>query len=192
MLRAAQQHGPIRVENKTVMLFPDYSRAVQRQRASFLYIKRRLRAAQVQYSLLFPARLKVIHKGTTCFFMTPEEAQEWADQHCAPAPRAEWAPERGTGPAGSRRRRSQRRKGQGTRGLTPRGRGSPDLEQIMQEQRKALRAARSLRPASPGTDIERAPHLFSSEEEGGSDTTQSGMDSANLPRVTPQTADDIM
>lgn len=69
MLRAARQHGPIHVENKQLMFFPDYARAVQRQRATFLDVKRRLRMEGIQYSLLFPARLKVIHAESTIFFL---------------------------------------------------------------------------------------------------------------------------
>lgn len=58
VLRAARNTGPLQVENKQIMIFPDYARAVQKQRSSFLEVIRRLRANNIQYSLLFPARLK--------------------------------------------------------------------------------------------------------------------------------------
>lgn len=89
MLRAARNASPIQVE----IIFPDYARAVEKQRSSFLDVKRRLRENHIQYSLLFSARLKIIHDGTTHFFTEAEEASDWADRHCTHHPTGEPARE---------------------------------------------------------------------------------------------------
>lgn len=82
VIRAARKVSPLQVENSHVMIFPDYARAVQQQRASFLGVKRRLRDNNIQYSLLFPAQLKIIHGDATHFFTAAEDANDWADRHC--------------------------------------------------------------------------------------------------------------
>ncbi|KAJ1176102.1 hypothetical protein NDU88_001385 [Pleurodeles waltl] len=42
-------------------------------------VKRAVREAGVQYSLLFPARLRVMQEGHGTFFQTLEEAWEWLE-----------------------------------------------------------------------------------------------------------------
>ncbi|XP_078509106.1 uncharacterized protein LOC144768991 [Lissotriton helveticus] len=49
---------------------------VQKQRASYLEVKKKLRGAQLKYALLFPARLKVIHGRKSHFFESPADAEE--------------------------------------------------------------------------------------------------------------------
>ena len=58
------------------MIFPDYSRAVQQRQRSFKEVKQKLRAMNLQYMLLFPARLKVIYQSKTLFFDVPNQAWE--------------------------------------------------------------------------------------------------------------------
>lgn len=187
VLRGARQSGPLQVENKQIMIFPDYARAVQQQRSVFLEVKRRLRANNIQYSLLFPARLKVLYDGATIFFTHAEEAHDWADQHCPQLSRTEAAREqRHRAPRPRRHNSKWSRKGGDARAgsHTP---DSPDLEQIMQERRDALRAVAELQASSPPDDLDRAPHLFSSAGEEDSDGTSSRVDSITPPQVTPQT-----
>ena len=62
------------------MIFPDYSRAVQSRRRSFEEVKQKLRTMNLQYMLLFPARLKVIYHSKTLFFDSPNQAWEWATE----------------------------------------------------------------------------------------------------------------
>ena len=81
ILQEARRSGPIKVNNNTIMLFPDYTAAIQQQRSSFLTVKRKLHALNLKYALLFPARLRVTDDGKTHFFETPTEAWSWLEQH---------------------------------------------------------------------------------------------------------------
>ncbi|KAJ1144982.1 hypothetical protein NDU88_011274 [Pleurodeles waltl] len=61
----------MRVGNATVMFFPDYTVAVQKQHNNFLAVKRHRRELGLTYSLLFLARLRVVADGAAYFFSTP-------------------------------------------------------------------------------------------------------------------------
>lgn len=61
LLRAAREKAPILFENKTISLYPDFTLTVQKARATFMEAKKKLRAHNLKYALLFPARLRVIH-----------------------------------------------------------------------------------------------------------------------------------
>ena len=80
ILRAARKAQELRFQNSKIMIFPDYSRAVQSRRRSFEEVKQKLRTMNIQYMLLFPARLKVIHHSKTLFFDSPNQAWEWATE----------------------------------------------------------------------------------------------------------------
>lgn len=54
---------------------------VQKLRAQFDEVKRRLRALQVSYAMLYPAKLKVVAKGDIHFFDTPKAATQWLDRN---------------------------------------------------------------------------------------------------------------
>ena len=62
------------------MIFPDYTLHVQQQRRSFLAVKQEMRAMQILYMLLFPAKLKVLHVGVAHFFVTPQEGWTWLEK----------------------------------------------------------------------------------------------------------------
>ena len=72
ILRVARSRAQIQFENARVLLFPDYTAAVQQQRRSFNEVKARMRDMNLQYALIFPARMKVNIKGRFCFFDDPE------------------------------------------------------------------------------------------------------------------------
>ncbi|KAJ1216326.1 hypothetical protein NDU88_003929 [Pleurodeles waltl] len=57
-----------------VCFFPNFTLKVQRQRQSFLEVKRALRGRELMYMMLFPARLRLIVDCKTWHFATPEEA----------------------------------------------------------------------------------------------------------------------
>lgn len=84
LLRAARERAPIVFENKTISLYPDFTLAVQKSRATFLEVKRKLRLHNLKYALLFPARLKVIHNQKALFFDTPDEVADWLDITLSP------------------------------------------------------------------------------------------------------------
>lgn len=68
ILREARKMGEIRHENAKIMIFPDYSREVQKQRQTFDSVKAKLREHKIQYMLLFLAKLKVLYMGKSHFF----------------------------------------------------------------------------------------------------------------------------
>lgn len=78
-LAAARAKGGLTHNGSQLSFFPDYSIAIQKQRATFLGVKRRLRAAGVVYSMMFPAKLRIVADNSTHFFTTPVEADRWLD-----------------------------------------------------------------------------------------------------------------
>ncbi|KAJ1191730.1 hypothetical protein NDU88_001046 [Pleurodeles waltl] len=107
LLQRAREVGPFKVANGEVTLFPDFTLDVQTKRASFLAVKRALRDEGIQYSLLFPAKLKVPIDGKTTFFQTSEGAWEWLEARGAQVGRhASGSPSGGEARRGSGKRRN--------------------------------------------------------------------------------------
>lgn len=79
ILAEAQKHSELPYENTKVMLFPDFSAKVQKRRKSFNEVRCRLREKDIKYSMLYPSRLRVPHKGTVRSFDTSMEASDWID-----------------------------------------------------------------------------------------------------------------
>lgn len=77
ILRKARQKGEIHFENSKVSIFPDFSLELQKQRATFFEVKRRMREAGIEYSMAYPARLRVEEGGKTMYFSTAEQAKDW-------------------------------------------------------------------------------------------------------------------
>lgn len=77
ILQAARQKGDILYNNNNVSIFPDFSAALQKLRASYINVKKRLRGLNISYSMSFPAKLRVIHEDKTVFFTSPTEADAW-------------------------------------------------------------------------------------------------------------------
>uniref|UniRef100_A0A803KDP9 L1 transposable element RRM domain-containing protein n=1 Tax=Xenopus tropicalis TaxID=8364 RepID=A0A803KDP9_XENTR len=76
-LKAARIKGPITFNGTTVSLYPDFSPTIQKQRATFTAIKRRLREAHIPYGMIYPARLRVQDGDRAQFFNSPAEADDW-------------------------------------------------------------------------------------------------------------------
>lgn len=79
ILCASRIVGDLRYQNAKLMIFRDYSVETQKLRKSFDHVKAALRARKIRYSVLFPARLRVQDRETTCFFKTPREVSSWLD-----------------------------------------------------------------------------------------------------------------
>ncbi|CAJ0925091.1 unnamed protein product [Ranitomeya imitator] len=77
ILRLARQRGLIKFDNATISIFPDFSMELQKQRARFMDVKKQLREENIVYSMLYPARLRIVYKGSSLFFTDPAEAIEW-------------------------------------------------------------------------------------------------------------------
>lgn len=80
ILRLARTKGNIPFQSGHVMAFPDFSAEIQKQRARFGEIKRRLRVQNLKYAMLFPARLRVVGENRAHFFDDPAQAVAWLDQ----------------------------------------------------------------------------------------------------------------
>ncbi|KAJ1114853.1 hypothetical protein NDU88_003083 [Pleurodeles waltl] len=79
ILRQARLHKGLTVENSKVLIYLDFSREVQRQRAAFTSVKWKLRELEISYSMQFSARLQVDIQAVVEFFTTPQEAWSWLE-----------------------------------------------------------------------------------------------------------------
>lgn len=68
------------MDNSKISLFPDFSAEVQKQRAQFNDVKKRLRSLEIQYSMLYPARLRVVARDEVHFFEKPALVMQWLDR----------------------------------------------------------------------------------------------------------------
>lgn len=62
------------------MIFPDFTREVQRNRASFTTVKAKLPQLHLPYTMIFPARLRVADPTGACFFNSLQAAWDWLGQ----------------------------------------------------------------------------------------------------------------
>lgn len=81
ILRLARQKTDMDIQGSKVSIYPDFSAAVQKQRAKFTEVKKRMRAIPLVYSMLYPAKLRVVADGTVHFFESPNMAASWLDRH---------------------------------------------------------------------------------------------------------------
>lgn len=81
ILRAARQNPDISINGNKIAFFPDFSAEVQRRRAQFIDVKKRLRSLQAPYSMLYPAGLRVVALNGAHFFDSPKDTASWLDQH---------------------------------------------------------------------------------------------------------------
>uniref|UniRef100_A0A8C4RGP3 L1 transposable element RRM domain-containing protein n=1 Tax=Erpetoichthys calabaricus TaxID=27687 RepID=A0A8C4RGP3_ERPCA len=63
-------------ENNLIRIFPDFSPSTAAKRRSYNDIKRMLREADIKYSLLYPAKLKVEVQDRHYIFFSKEEAEK--------------------------------------------------------------------------------------------------------------------
>lgn len=80
-LRLARQNINLEIQGAKVSICPDFSAAIQKQRARFTEVKKHLRAIPVVYSMLYPAKLQVVADGSVHFFEDPATATYWLDRH---------------------------------------------------------------------------------------------------------------
>lgn len=79
LLRASRAAGELPYRNVKLLLFPDYTMETQRQRRSFDAVKAGLRRRGVKYSILFPAKLRVVDGESIRFFTNPKDAAAWLE-----------------------------------------------------------------------------------------------------------------
>lgn len=78
--KARSMSGNMAIDNSKVSLFPDFSVELQKQHAKFIDLKKRLREHNLQYAMLYPARLRVVALGEVHFFDRPNAAAQWLDR----------------------------------------------------------------------------------------------------------------
>lgn len=83
ILRVAREMGQITHQGSQISsFFPDFTPAVQSARREFVPTKKILRQAGITYTLLYPAKLKVNHKGNQHFFTDAKSALKYV-KHAA-------------------------------------------------------------------------------------------------------------
>ena len=174
ILAQARLKGDIRIGNSKVMVFPDYTREVQKKRASFQGVKKRLRQNGLTYGVLFPARLRVETDGGALFFESPTEASLWIDNHYS---------EDGRGPGGGGTTGGRRRRGS--------SRSPPTAVEALLERRRVVEVVASLSGGTAGSSLaeeSQSRHATDSDR----DSLQSVGSEVRLPVITPGTSDEIL
>ena len=77
ILTAARKKGRLTWEGHHFSIFQEFSAEIQRQRSSFVDIKKTLRRAGLQYGMIHPAKLRVtLGVGQQRIYSSPQEAVE--------------------------------------------------------------------------------------------------------------------
>lgn len=87
ILHLAREKGLLKLNGNTTSIYPDFSAEIQPQCTSFTSVKDCLRTEGLQYAMLFPAKLRIIHDGKAHFYTNPKEAMAWLDDHFGVVPR---------------------------------------------------------------------------------------------------------
>ncbi|KAJ1171566.1 hypothetical protein NDU88_003427 [Pleurodeles waltl] len=177
LLHQSRTKGDRTMDNHKVRIFPDFSREVQKQRATFSAAKQKLSQLGLQYGMMFPAKLRVVTKEGTQFFTTAEEVWQWLDQ----------LPQEGNGPPGQvpghGRKREAKRK-------TAHTVNSPSHGEMQTERRKAMEAAASLNGSDRGSQVQSAANCEPSDSEHESESSR--VSDGSGPVITPGTSDCII
>ena len=78
ILRLARERRNIQFNGVRVSFYPDFSAEVQRRRAKFGEVKRRLQRLR---AMLYPAKLRIIAGGRAQFFESAADASSWLDMN---------------------------------------------------------------------------------------------------------------
>lgn len=84
VLEAARRRGSsghsLRYDGSNVMFFQDISAETARKRKQFDEVKGRFKTLGVQYSLLYPAKLRITYNGSVKVFDSPDQAMTFMDE----------------------------------------------------------------------------------------------------------------
>ena len=78
-LRWARNHE-LKYQDTIIRIYQDVSTALAKKRAAFNGVKRALYEKNVKFHLLYPARLRVMHRDDVLTFNSPDEAQKFYDE----------------------------------------------------------------------------------------------------------------
>ncbi|XP_075712997.1 uncharacterized protein LOC142749187 [Rhinoderma darwinii] len=81
ILRKARERQDISINGAKISFYPDFSADVQKKRLQYWDVKKRLRNLSIPYSMMYPAKLRVVAFGTASFFENPREAARWLDSN---------------------------------------------------------------------------------------------------------------
>ncbi len=71
VMQAARKKGKIMYENHHVMFFQDISTELHKKRKRFDDVKQHLRDLKIDYGIIYPAKLRLIHQGKPHVFADP-------------------------------------------------------------------------------------------------------------------------
>lgn len=77
ILRLSRNKGNLHFDGSPVYIFPDISPEVGRMRATFSQLKQKLRSANIQYSLYYPAKLVITANGSRYTFTDAQAAEKF-------------------------------------------------------------------------------------------------------------------
>lgn len=76
-LIAVREKRQLTYEGNQFTIYPDFTAMVQEERRKLMLDKKKLREAQIDYALLYPARLQVTHQGKQTFFTKPQQMDDF-------------------------------------------------------------------------------------------------------------------
>lgn len=86
IIRVARNEGPLNLEGQHIIIFPDLTTVVMKDRRGFDPVRLKLKEANIRHGFLFPARLIFTHADQTKIFVSPKEAAAYVDKHMKPPP----------------------------------------------------------------------------------------------------------
>uniref|UniRef100_A0A3Q2PSW3 L1 transposable element RRM domain-containing protein n=1 Tax=Fundulus heteroclitus TaxID=8078 RepID=A0A3Q2PSW3_FUNHE len=75
VMTAARLKGKVMYNGRHVMFFPDLSADVVKQRKQYDQVKQQLRNLNINFGLIFPAKMRTFHHGNCFLFHTPSEVE---------------------------------------------------------------------------------------------------------------------
>ena len=79
IITTAKRHGPYQLQNHQIFFSADFSAETNAKRKRFLNLRNRLKARDIRYGLLEPARMIITINDRTREFEEPEELEEFLD-----------------------------------------------------------------------------------------------------------------
>uniref|UniRef100_A0A3Q0T2G0 L1 transposable element RRM domain-containing protein n=1 Tax=Amphilophus citrinellus TaxID=61819 RepID=A0A3Q0T2G0_AMPCI len=85
VMTAARLKGKVMYNGSHVMFFPDLSTEVLKRRKQYNQVKQQLRDLNINFGLIFPAKMRIFHRGNRFLFHTPSEVEEFIRKTRQPA-----------------------------------------------------------------------------------------------------------
>lgn len=79
ILQLARERKEVFLDKCRIYFFSDFSVELQNARKAYTEVKRMLRDREIEYSLVYPSKLRIMYMGKTKFFSTPLEVKNFID-----------------------------------------------------------------------------------------------------------------